>query len=76
METRTKDGDLTPLHLACQYNHKDVSQQGKENEGGKEGGRESPPHNVIAGLTSEEGGGGGGGGGNLPSPPTVYQVIL
>ena len=27
-DARTKDELLTPLHLACQYNHKDVSREG------------------------------------------------
>ena len=31
---------LTPLHLACQYNHKDVRREGEEGERGRKGGRE------------------------------------
>jgi ankyrin repeat protein len=27
LDSRTKDNDQTPLHLACQYNQKDVSQK-------------------------------------------------
>ena len=27
IDTRTSDKNLTPLHLACQYNHKDVRRE-------------------------------------------------
>ena len=28
LDSKTKDNDQTPLHLACQYNQKDVSRGG------------------------------------------------
>ena len=34
LNARTSD-HLTPLHLACQYNHKDVRNSGRRREGGR-----------------------------------------
>ena len=67
LDSRIKDNDQTPLHLACQYNRKDVSYRERDRrEGGREEGR---------GREGGEREGGRGEGGREGGFETVHERV-